>query len=329
MPAPVEITLWHWVGFIVCVLAFLALDLGILHRDTKVVKFKQALGWTVFWIVIALLFAAALVPMRGKREALEFFTGYFIELSLSMDNMFVIALVFTYFRVPAEYQHRVLFWGILGALLMRGVMIWLGVELITKFDWLLYVMGAFLVLTGIKMLLGKSEVEPEKSFMVRAARKLLPISPEFDGQNFTTRWDGRRMLTPLFLVLLSVEASDLIFAVDSIPAVFGVTRKPFIVFTSNVFAILGLRSMYFLLAGALGLFRYLKVGLSVVLVLIGLKMLLDPHDKPPAWYQFEIPIAAALGLVILIIAISILASIIAARREERAAATRNKPTGLT
>lgn len=331
MQALVEITPWHWGGFILCVLLFLALDLGILHRKAKTVKFKEALGWTLLWILLALLFAAALVPLRGKREALEFFTGYFIELSMSMDNMFVIALIFTYFRVPAEHQYRVLFWGILGALLMRGVMIWLGVELITRFDWLLYVLGAFLVLTGGKMLFSKGiGVNPEKSVVVRVARKLFPISTDFDGQNFTTQQNGRRMLTPLFLVLLVVETSDLLFAVDSIPAVFGVTRKPFIVFTSNVFAILGLRSIYFLLVGALGLFRYLKVGLSLVLVFIGLKMLLDPHEKPPAWFQIEVPTAAALALVILIIFISIMASIIATRREKTASASQNnKPTGPT
>ena len=313
-------------------LLFLAWDLGIWHRKAQTVKLKEALVWTVLWITLALLFAAALVPLRGKREALEFFTGYFIELSLSMDNIFVIALVFTYFRVPVEYQYRVLFWGILGALLMRGTMIWLGVQLITRFDWLLYVFGAFLLLTGFRMLFSKEGmgVDPEKSIVVRAARKLFPISPSFDGQNFTTRLDGRRMLTPLFLVLLVVETSDLIFAVDSIPAVFGVTRKPFIVFTSNVFAILGLRSMYFLLAGALGLFRYLKIGLSVVLILIGVKMLLDPHEKPPAWFQMEVPTVAALALVILIIVASILASIFATRREEMAAARQNnKPPGPT
>jgi len=327
MQALVEITPWHWGGFIVCVLLFLALDLRVFHRQARKVTLKEALGWTLFWMALALLFAAALTPLRGKREALEFFTGYFIELSLSMDNMFVIALIFTYFRVPAEYQHRVLFWGIAGALLMRGTMIWLGVELITKFDWLLYVFGVFLILAGLKMLLSKPGVEPEKGLVVRIARKLLPFSSDFDGQNFITRLNGRHILTPLFLVLLVVETSDLFFAVDSIPAVFGVTRKPFIVFTSNVFAILGLRSMYFLLAGALGLFRYLKTGLSVVLVFIGVKMLLDPHENPPAWYQVEIPTTAALALVVFIIAISIFASIAAARREGLVGAAHNKSLG--
>lgn len=316
MPATVEITPWHWGGFIVFVLLALAWDLGFCHRGAKVVSLKSAFLWTALWITLALLFAAALVPMRGKREALEFFTGYFIELSLSMDNMFVIALVFTYFRVPAEFQYRVLFWGVLGALLMRGVMIGLGSALITKFDWILYAFGAFLVLTGIKMLLSRDTgVDPEKSIVVRAARKMLPMAKEYDGQKFVTVSHGRRLLTPLFLVLLAVETSDLVFATDSIPAVFGVTRKPFIVFTSNVFAVLGLRSMYFLLAGAMGLFRYLKTGLSVVLIFIGAKMLLDPHDRPPTWYQFDIPIGVALAVVVFIIGLSIAASLVSARKE--------------
>ncbi len=315
MLALVEITPWHWGGFILCVLLFLAWDLGILHRQPGTVPLKSALGWTALWIALALLFAAALAPMRGKREALEFFTAYFIELSLSMDNMFVIALIFTYFQVPAEYQYRVLFWGILGALLMRGIMIVLGIALISRFSWLLYVLGGFLVLTGIKMLSSRgTDADPGKSIIVRVARKLLPLSPAFDGQKFLTRLNNRRVLTPLFLVLLAVETSDLFFAIDSIPAVFGVTRRPFIVFTANVFAILGLRSMYFLLAGALGLFRYLKTGLSVVLIFIGVKMLLDPHQGPPAWYQIDIPTFAALAIVVLIIGLSIVASLIFARK---------------
>jgi tellurite resistance protein TerC len=330
MLALVEITPWHWVGFILCILVFLALDLGVFHREAHVVKFKEAMAWTALWVMLALLFAAVLVPLRGKNEALAFFTGYFIELSLSMDNVFVIALIFTYFRVPVQYQHRVLFWGILGALLMRGVMIWLGVELITRFDWLLYIFGGFLILTGIKMLFSKDdEVHPEKNIIVRAAKRLFPISSEFDGQRFVTQsvvqTGGqsvtRKMLTPLFLVLVMVETTDLIFAVDSIPAIFGVTRKPFLVFTSNVFAILGLRSLYFVLAGAIGLFRYLKVGLSVVLVFIGLKMLIDPHERqPPRWFQYDIPDSSSLAVVVSIIAAAILASIIVSRREQEARA---------
>lgn len=319
MQALVEITPWHWVGFIGFVLIFLSLDLGVFHRRAHVVKFPEALAWTVAWLALSALFAAALVIWRGRREALEFFTGYFIEVSLSMDNVFVIALIFAYFRVPAEFQHRVLFWGILGALVMRGLMIWLGIELINRFDWLLYIFGVFLVLTGFKMLLSRSAgVRPEKNLVVRVARKLFPISSGFDGQKFTTRLNGRQILTPLFLVLLMVETTDLIFAFDSIPAIFGVTRKSFIVFTSNVFAILGLRSLYFVLAGAIGLFRYLKAGLSVVLVFIGVKMLVDPHENPPQWFQADISTTTSLLVVVIIIAVSILASLIAARREQPA-----------
>lgn len=316
MLAAAEITPWAWVGFIAAVVLFLALDLGFLHRVAREVKYKEALAWTVFWFVLALVFAGGLAVLRSKQSAVTFFTGYFIELSLSMDNVFVIALIFAYFRVPALYQHRVLFWGILGALLMRGVMIGLGVALVSRFDWILYVLGAFIILTGVRMLFSRGEgVDVEKSLVVRGVRRLFPITSDFDGQNFVTRVDGRKFLTPLFLVLLLVETTDLFFAFDSIPAIFGVTRDPFIVFTSNVFAILGLRSLYFVLAGAIGFFRYLKFGLAVVLVFIGIKMLIDPHDQPPRWFQYDIPDGTALLVVVIIIAISILASMVVARRE--------------
>ena len=326
MPAQVEITPWHWAGFILIVLVFLAMDLGIFHRRAHVVTFKEAMGWTAFWAALALGFAGALAWMRGKHEATQFFTGYFVEVSLSMDNVFVIALVFSYFRVPAEQQHRVLFWGVLGALVMRGLMIWAGVKLINRFDWLLYVFGAFLVFSGIKMLARRGGGEgPEKSLVVRLARKLLPVSNDFDGQNLTTRVNGRRFFTPLFLVLLAVETTDLIFAVDSIPAIFGITRKAFIVFTSNVFAILGLRSLYFVLAGAIKLFRYLKAGLAIVLIFIGLKMLIDPHESlSPKWFQYEMPDAGALLVVVMIIAVSILASMLATNAEQRAGSAPGK-----
>lgn len=320
MLALVEITPWHWAGFIIVVVFFLALDLGFFHREAHVVKFKEALAWTAVWMSLAFLFAAALLPTRGHREAVQFFTAYFLELSLSVDNVFVIALVFTYFSVPQHLQHRVLVWGVIGAVVMRGVMILLGARLINQFEWLLYFFGAFLVFTGIKMLADDGAAsDPEKSVVVRAARKLLPISPGYDGQNFVTQVNGRRMFTPLLLVLLVVETTDLLFAVDSIPAVFGVTRTPFIVFTSNVFAILGLRSLYFVLAGAINLFRYLKIGVSVVLSFIGVKMLIDPHEDAPRWYQYDIPDLLALATVVGIIAASILLSIVAARRERLAA----------
>ena len=324
MLALIEITPWHWAGFILCVLFFLALDLGVFHRQAHVVKFKEALGWTVIWVVLSLAFgllvAPAVVNGWARRDTVEFITGYIIELSLSMDNVFVIALVFTYFRVPAQYQHRVLFWGILGALLMRGVMIAAGAALISRFMWSLYLFGAFLVFTGFKMLFVSDEgVHPEKNLVLRLMRKCFPVTPDFQGQKFAIRERGRFTLTPLALVLLVVETTDLIFAVDSIPAIFAVTKRPFIVFTSNVFAILGLRSLYFVLAGAIDYFRYLKVGLSFVLVFIGAKMLLDPHEAGPKWFQVDIPGSVSLLVVAAIIATSIAMSVVAGRREKRAA----------
>jgi tellurite resistance protein TerC len=326
MLALVEITPWHWVGFIACVLIFLALDLGVFHRHAHVVKFKEALVWSLVWFSLAMLFALILKPMRGKQEALQFVTGYLIELSLSMDNVFVIALIFAYFRVPQEHQHRVLYWGILGALIMRGLMIGLGIALVTMVDWVLYLFGAFLLYSGFRMLFVQTEVHPENNRVVRWVRKVYPVTPELHGQRFLTRWDGRKALTPLALVLLMVETTDLLFAVDSIPAVFAVTRKPFIVFTSNVFAILGLRSLYFLLAGAIGYFRYLKYGLPLVLVFMGVEMLLDPHERmPPLWFQVDIPTSVSLLVVAGILLISIVLSVTAAHREARRAQRRTQP----
>jgi tellurite resistance protein TerC len=314
----VQITTWHWIGFIVCILFFLALDLGVFHRKAHKVHFAEALGWTAVWCLLAVLFAWGLKSWRGHKEALEFLTGYVIELSLSMDNVFVIALIFGYFHIPSERQHRVLFWGILGALLMRGAMIGAGVALIALLHWLLWVFGAFLVFSGIKMLLVETTMNPEQTRIVRLVKKIYPVTPHLDGDRFLTVWNGKKALTPLALVLLLVETTDLFFAVDSIPAVFAVTTKPFLVFTSNVFAILGLRSLYFVLAGALGYFRYLKAGLSIVLVSVGIKMLLDPHDRePPLWFQIEIPITVSLLVVGGIILISIVLSIIVANREKR------------
>jgi tellurite resistance protein TerC len=326
MLAVVEITCWHWVGFIACVLIFLALDLGVFHRHAHAVKFKEALVWSIVWFSLAMLFALALKPLRGKQEALQFVTGYLIELSLSMDNVFVIALIFAYFRVPREHQHRVLYWGILGALIMRGLMIGLGIALVTTVDWVLYLFGAFLLYSGIRMLFVQTEVHPENNRVVRWVRKLYPVTPELYGQRFTARWDGRIALTPLALVLVMVETTDLLFAVDSIPAVFAVTRKPFIVFTSNVFAILGLRSLYFLLAGAIGYFRYLKYGLPLVLVFMGVEMLLDPHDRlPPLWFQVDVPTSVSLLVVAGILLISVVLSVTAAHREARRGQRRTQP----
>ncbi|HOX56564.1 MAG TPA: TerC family protein [Candidatus Paceibacterota bacterium] len=316
MLALVEITYWHWAGFIACVLVFLALDLGLFHRRAHVVKFREALAWTAVWFSVAMLFAAGLHPLRGPKESLEFLTGYLIELSLSMDNVFVIALIFAYFQIPGQYQHRVLFWGIVGALIMRGLMIGAGAVLISWLHWILYVLGAFVLFTGVKMLFVKTEVHPEKNRVVKWVRKVYPVTTQLDGQKFVTIWKGRKALTPLALVLVMVETTDLIFALDSIPAIFAVTTKPFIVFTSNVFAILGLRSLYFVLAGALDYFRYLKVGLSLVLVFIGIKMLLDPHGGHERWFQVEIPITVSLLVVGGIILISIILSLTVGRQKK-------------
>ncbi|MBC8096322.1 MAG: TerC family protein [Akkermansiaceae bacterium] len=326
MPAALEISTWHWFGFVACVLVFLALDLGVFHRHAHVVRFKEALAWTTVWFTTAILFGLVIAPTIvanwTRQESVEFVTGYLIELSLSMDNVFVIALIFAYFKIPGAYQHRVLFWGILGALIMRGAMIGAGVALIAALHWVLYLFAALLIYSGIKMMFVETDVEPEKNPVIRLARKLYPVSPELDGQKFTTNWNGRKALTPLALVLLMVETTDLVFALDSIPAIFAVTTKPFIVFTSNVFAILGLRSLYFVLAGAIGYFRYLKYGLSLVLVFIGIKMLIAPHEEPKKWFQVEIPTGLSLLVVAGIILISIAISVIATRREKAAAGKR-------
>lgn len=322
MIAVAEISSAPWAIFIVAILFFLALDLGVFHRHAHVVKFKEALTWTAIWFTCAMLFAffaaPAMVSTWAREDTVLFITGYIIELSLSMDNVFVIALIFGYFRVPSEFQHRVLFWGILGALVMRGAMIGLGVAVVQQFSWVLYALGAFLIFSGVKMIFaGDEEVHPEKNIAIRLARKLYPVSSSFDGQKFLTRINGRRALTPLALVLLMVETTDLIFAIDSIPAIFGVTSNGFIIFTSNVFAILGLRSLYFVLAGAISYFRYLKIGLSVVLIFIGVKMLIDSHGKEPKWFQHDFSNVASLSIVGAIIFASIAASLFASWREAR------------
>jgi tellurite resistance protein TerC len=314
MLAQLEVTPWHWAGFILCVLFFLALDLGVFHRKAHTVRFKEALAWTSLWVSLSFGFGLFLAPVvvEGwtRNESVEFITGYIIELSLSMDNVFVIALIFAYFRVPSAYQHRVLFWGIMGALVMRGVMIGAGAALVQRFHWTLYLFGAFLLITGLRMLFVTDEgVNPEKNPVLRLARKCMPVTADFEGQHFTGRIDGRFALTPLALVLLVVETTDLVFAVDSIPAIFAVTTKPFIIFTSNVFAILGLRSLYFVLAGMIDYFRYLKVGLSLVLAFIGAKMLLA--------FQIKIDTNVSLLVVASIIFTSIVFSIVVTQREKK------------
>ena len=309
------ITGWDWAIFVVAIVLFLLLDLGVFHRKAHEVRFKEALAWSALWFVLAFCFGIFIAPHIAGNwthvERDEFITGYIIELSLSMDNVFVIALIFQYFAVPLKYQHRVLFWGILGALVMRGLMIWLGTGLINRFHFILYALGAFLLFTGIKMIFtgDDEEIEPEKNFFVKLTRRFFPVTTEYHGSHFAIKEGGKWILTPLALVLVMVETTDLIFAVDSIPAIFGVTTKPFIVFTSNVFAIMGLRSLYFVLAGAIGFFRFLKVGLSLVLCFIGFKMLIE-H-----WYKIDTKLS--LLVVATIIGTSILMSLIASQRETK------------
>ena len=297
-------SIWVWVGFNVFVLVMLALDLGVFHRKSHVVSFREAMGWTIAWVTLALLFNAGIWYYAGAQKALEFTTGYLIEYSLSVDNIFVFALLFSYFAVPPKFQHRVLFWGILGALVMRAIMIGAGSVLIAKFDWIIYVFGAFLILTGIKMIFKREEeIHPERNPVVRWFKKLMPVTSDYREDKFFVRENGVRMATPLFVVLLLVEISDVIFAVDSIPAIFAVTTDPFIVYTSNVFAILGLRSLYFALAGVLDKFHYLKIGLGVVLTFVGVKMLLA-HT---AW---KIDTLVSLGVIVLTLATSVVLSLV-------------------
>ena len=301
-------SIYGWVGFNVVVLAILALDLGVLHRRSEKVTLRQAAIWSAVWVALSLCFALAVYLTMGRESGLEFLTGYLIEYALSVDNIFVFVLIFTYFNVPEKYQHRVLFWGIIGALVLRGVMIVAGSALVTRFAWTLYIFGAFLVITGIRMALQKDETayNPERDPVLRLARKIVPVTSEYHGKSFFVRLprpDGTTQLaaTPLFIVLLIVDTTDVVFATDSIPAIFAVTRDPFIVYTSNICAVLGLRQLYFLLAGIVDKFAYLKLGLSAVLVFIGVKMLIEPF--------LHIPIGISLGVVALVLVTSIVASI--------------------
>ncbi|HEY4837500.1 MAG TPA: TerC family protein [Candidatus Acidoferrales bacterium] len=299
-----------WIIFNAGVLLLLVLDLGVFNRRAHEVSIRQAALWSVFWVSVSIAFNLWILHAHGGEKALQFFTGYIIEQSMSVDNIFIFILVFRSFGVERRYQHRVLFWGIIGALVLRGTMIGLGAALIRKFEWALYVLAAFLVVAAIRMLFRKeTEPHPERSRLLRWARKIFPVSQNYHGQKLWIREAGKRMATPLLLVLLVVEATDFVFALDSIPAVFGVSRDPFIVYSSNICAILGLRAFYFLLAGVLPAFRYLDEGLSVVLLFVGVKML--------AAHWIEVPTAITLGIIAAILAISILASIIAMQMEKR------------
>jgi tellurite resistance protein TerC len=362
--------LWMYAGFVVLVLLLLALDLGVFHRKAHVISVREALGWSAFWIGLGLAFGGfiylgyerhwlglgltpdlmTLAPQRvegvglvyndGASAAVKYLTGYLVEKSLAVDNIFVIAMLFGFFAVPAIYQHRILFWGIVGALVMRGAMIAVGAQLIQRFTWIIYLFGAFLILTGVKMLLLKtSETDPNRNVIVRLTRRLLPVTERFHGQHFFVRAGssasqeaatpdgavevdrivdaarpGTLLATPLFLALVMVEFTDLIFAVDSIPAIFAITGDPFLVFTSNVFAILGLRSLYFALAGMIDEFRYLKVSLAIVLMVVGTKMMTHAWLKEVMGQHFNLYL---LGLVVCILAAGVVASIVASRRERR------------
>ncbi len=295
---------WPWIGFNVFVLIMLALDLGVFNRKSHVISVKESISWTLVWIALALTFNLGIGHFMGNDKALEFLTGYVIEKSLSVDNIFVIALLFSYFSVPPRYQHKVLFWGILGALVMRASMIAVGAKLIAEFAWIIYVFGAFLILTGIKMIAKQeTDIHPEQTFVVRLFRRFIPVTRDYHDGHFFVRQQGALMATPLFIALLVVEFTDLIFAVDSIPAIFAVTRDPFIVYTSNVFAILGLRSLYFALAGVLDKFHYLKFGLGLVLTFVGIKMLLG-HSP------WRIDTHISLAVIVLILTGSVIASLI-------------------
>jgi len=265
---------WLWVGFSLFILCMLGLDLGLFNRKAHTVRYREAWIWSGVWVALAMLFASLVFRHQGSQRGLEFLTGYLIELSLSVDNLFVFILIFSYFKVPSRYQHRVLFWGVLGALVMRLTMIFVGAALINRFQWITYIFGAFLVYTGLKMFKQEeSDIQPDQSPVVRIVTRYFPITREYEEKHFFTKVNGRRAGTLLLLVLIVVEVTDLVFAVDSIPAIFAITTDTFIVYTSNVFAILGLRSMYFLLAGVVEKFRYLRTGLAIVLTFIGAKML--------------------------------------------------------
>jgi tellurite resistance protein TerC len=301
-----------WAGFILFVLLMLALDLGVFHRKTHEVKFKEALAWSGVWISLALVFNLGIWWKFGPTPGMQFLTGYLIEKSLSIDNIFVFVVIFSALKIPALYQHRVLFWGILSALVLRAVMIFAGVAMLQRFHWLIYVFGAFLIFTGAKLFLQRNKEEhPEDGAVMKLARRLIPSTSRFDKDHFFTVENGKKLATPLFMSLVLVELTDVLFALDSIPAIFAVTTDPFLVFTSNIFAILGLRSLFFVLAGMVEKFSYLKVGLSAVLVFVGAKMaLIDVVKVPPA---------LSLGIISLLLGGSIVASLLKARAQERAA----------
>ncbi len=300
--------LWAWGAFLAFIVAMLALDLGVFRRKSHTIGLREALTWCGVWFSLAMVFCAVVWWWLGPKPGLEWLTGYVVEIALSVDNVFVFIVIFSYFKVPPEHQHRVLFWGIVGAAILRFVFILAGVSLLAKFHWLIYVFGAFLVYTGIKLALPqKEEFDPEKNLAVRLLRKVYPVSNLYHGKHFFTVEQGIRMATPLFVVLLVIETTDVAFALDSIPAVLAITDVPFIVFTSNIFAILGLRSIYFALNGVMGLFRFLNIGLAVILCFIGVKMLLSA--------KLHIPVGLSLGIIGSVLAVSVAASLLLPKKD--------------
>ena len=296
-----------WTVFSVFVVGMLALDLGVFNRKAHEVHFKEALTWSVVWVALSLAFNGWIYARFGSEKALQFLTGYVIEKALSVDNIFVFVILFASFAVPKMYQHRVLFWGVIGAIVMRAIFIGLGAALVARFHWIMYVFGAILIFTGFKLMKqGDAEPHPEKNPIYKLARRFIPAVPEYHGKRFLTKIDGRWFATPLLLVLIAIEATDVVFAVDSIPAIFAITTDPFIVYTSNIFAILGLRAMYFLLAGVIDKFHYLKYGLAVVLLFVGTKMVIVE------WYK--VPVFLSLGIIAGVLAISVIASLLSSAR---------------
>lgn len=310
--------LWLWISFNAFVLLMLALDLGVFHRKEHEIEFKEAMLWSLFWIALSLVFNAGVYFYLGPKKGVEFLTGYLIEKSLSVDNLFVFLMIFSYFSVPGKYQHRVLFWGILGALIMRAIFIFSGVALLNRFNWLVYVFGAFLIFSGYKMAVQKGKkIDPEKNPLLSFIRRRVPVTPRYEGNRFFVVKNKKRMITPLVIVLMMIETTDLVFAVDSIPAILAITRDPFIVYSSNVMAILGLRALYSALAGVMNLFHYLHYGLSAILVFVGAKMIASEF--------YHLPVALALGTVAAILAISILASLLFPQAASKPTKAENSP----
>ena len=303
-----EHSLTLWIAFNAFIVAMLIVDLMVFNRKEHEISIKESLGWTGVWVLLSVIFGIGLYFYMDPQSSLDYFAGYLIEKSLSVDNIFVFILVFSYFNVPAKYQHKVLFWGIFGALIMRFLFIFLGVALIERFEWIIYVFGAFLVYTGIKMAFEtEKEVHPERNPILKLVRRILPVSNQFDGAHFTTRIDGRKMFTPLLVVLVVIETTDIVFAIDSIPAILSITHDRFIVYSSNAFAILGLRALYFALSGMMKIFHYLHFGLAAILSFVGIKMLIADF--------YHIPTHYALGFVALSLIVAIGASLLFPKQE--------------